>query len=164
MIAGGGNDFVNGANGADRIIGGIGDDTIYGGDGGNYLNGSEGDDSLIGGANRDYIDGEGGDDTLYGEGTRGLLVGGAGNDSLVGGAEGDTFFGGPGADVFHIAGGRNWIMDFDGADRIAIGMNLAQVQAAATQLGPDLHVARAGGVDLYLAGTTLSEIEADNLI
>ena len=143
---------------------------------------------ITGGADRDYLDGEGGNDTLIGGASRDLLVGGAGNDSLVGGAEGDTFFGGPGADVFHIAGGRNWIMDFDGADprrgeadpkrrlrrnwimdfdgadRIAIGTNLAQVQAAARQLGPDLHIALAGGGDLYLAGTMLGEIEADNLV
>ena len=82
----------------------------------------------------------------------------------MGGAEGDTFFGGPGADVFVIEGGRNWVMDFDDADRLAIGMNLSQVQAAATQLGDDLHVALAGGGDLYLANTTLTDIEADNLI
>ena len=93
-----------------------------------------------------------------------MLASGAGNDSLVGGAEGDTFFGGPGADVFVIAGGRNWVMDFDDADRLSIGMNLSQVQAAATQLGTDLHIALAGGGDLYLANTTLTDIEADNLI
>ena len=44
------------------------------------------------------------------------------------------------------------------------GMNLAQVQAAATQLGEDLHVALAGGGDLFFAGRTLAGIEADNLI
>ena len=93
-----------------------------------------------------------------------MLVGGAGNDSLIGGDKGDTFFGGPGADVFQIAGGRNWIMDFDDADRLAIGIDLSQVQAAATQLGADLHIALAGGGDSYLAGTTLTEIEADNLV
>ena len=117
-----------------------------------------------GGAGWDYLDGEGGNDTLDGGAGRDVLAGGAGDDSLAGGAEGDTFFGGPGADVFQIAGGRNWIMDFDEADRLAIGMNLAQVQGAATQIGADLHVALAGGGDLYLANTTLSEIEADNLV
>ena len=164
VIAGAGNDSVNGGAGADRIIGGDGDDTIEGGDGRNYLNGSEGDDSITGGADRDYLDGEGGNDTLNGGASRDVLAGGAGNDSLVGGAEGDTFFGQEGADTFVIEGGRNWIMDFDDADRLAIGMNLSQVQGAATQLGTDLHIALAGGGDLYLANTTLAEIEADNLI
>ena len=59
----------------------------------------------------------------------------------------------------------NWVMDFDGDDRLeGLVMTLAEVQAAATQLGADLHVALDGGGDLYLANTTLSEIEADNLI
>ena len=43
-------------------------------------------------------------------------------------------------------------------------MTLPQVQAAATQLGDHLHVALAGGGDLYLANTTLTEVEADHLI
>ena len=43
-------------------------------------------------------------------------------------------------------------------------MTLPQVQAAATQLGDHLHVALAGGGDLYLANTTLTEIEAGYLI
>lgn len=55
-------------------------------------------------------------------------------------------------------------MDFEDSDQISIGMNLAQVQAASTQLGYHLHVALEGGGDLYLAFTTLAEIEADNLI
>ena len=55
-------------------------------------------------------------------------------------------------------------MDFDEADRLEIGMTLAQVQAAATQIGEHLHVALAGGGDLYLANTVLADVEADNLI
>ena len=162
--------LLGGGPGADTLDGGGGNDKLRclmrepvdGAE--RFRNGSDGDDSITGGADRDYLDGEGGNDTLIGGASRDLLVGGAGDDSLVGGAEGDTFFGGPGADMLIIAGGRNWIMDFDEDDRLAIGMNLAQVQAAATQLGADLHVALAGGGDLYLANTTLTEIEADNLI
>ena len=164
VIAGSGNDSVSGRGGDDRIIGGTGNDTIHGGAGRNYLNGSDGDDSITGGADRDYLDGEGGNDTLVGGGARDVLAGGAGNDSLVGGDEGDTFFGQAGADVFDVTGGRNWIMDFEEADRLDVGMNLGQLQAAATQLGADLHVALAGGGDLYLANTALADIEADNLI
>ena len=163
VIAGGGNDSVDGGAGDDRLIGGDGNDTIDGGAGRNYLNGGEGDDSITGGADRDYLDGEGGNDTLIGSAARDVLAGGAGDDSLVGGAEGDTFFGQAGADVFVVTGGRNWIMDFDDADRLDMGMTLAQLQAAATQLGTDLHVAFEGG-DLYFANTALTDIEADNLI
>ena len=69
-----------------------------------------------------------------------------------------------GADVFVLSGGVNWVMDFDSPDRLDVGMSLSQVQAAATQQGAHLHVALAGGGDLYLANTTLAEVEADNLI
>lgn len=55
-------------------------------------------------------------------------------------------------------------MDFDSSDRLAIGMTLPQVQAAATQQGAHLHVALVGGGDLSLAYTTLPELEADHLI
>ena len=55
-------------------------------------------------------------------------------------------------------------MDFDSSDQISIGMNLSQVQNAATQLGEHLHIELPGGGDLYLAFTTLSEIGSDNLI
>ena len=55
-------------------------------------------------------------------------------------------------------------MDFDGDDRIeGLGLTFAQFQAAATQLGTDLHVAFEGG-DLYLANTTLADVEADHLV
>ena len=93
-----------------------------------------------------------------------MLAGGAGDDRLIGGAEGDTFFGQGGADTFVIAGGVNWVMDLDDADRLSVGMTLPQVQAAATQQGAHLHVALANGADLYLAYTTLTELDADHLI
>ena len=78
----------------------------------------------------DYLTGEAGNDTLDGGAGYDVLAGGEGNDTLHGGAEGDTFFGQEGAGVFVIRGGTNWVMDFDDADRLSIGMNLAQVQAA----------------------------------
>ena len=66
--------------------------------------------------------------------------------------------------MFVIAGGWNWIMDFDGDDRLDADLNLPEVRAAATQLGADLHIVLFGVGDLYLANTTLTEIEADNLV
>ena len=99
---------------------------------------------------------------LCGDG-RDVFAGGPGNDRLIGGAEGETFFGQGGSDTFVIRGGVNWIMDFDSSDKISIGMNLSQVQNAATQRGDHLHIELPGG-DLYLANTILSDIEADNLI
>ena len=55
-------------------------------------------------------------------------------------------------------------MDLDDADRLSIGVTLPEVQAAATQKGAHLHVALANGADLYLANTTLPELDADHLI
>ena len=87
----------------------------------------------------------------------------------TGGAEGDTFFGQEGADVFVIAGGTNWIMDFElGIDRIEVpGMDDAGFRAAASQVGDHLHVAFEGGdpgltpagAGLYLAWTTPAALE-----
>ena len=94
-------------------------------------------------------------------------MGEEGADRLVGGAEGDTFFGhgvaGPDgdADRFIITGGRNWIMDFSpGADWLSVrGISTdAQLLANATQVGDHLHIGFYGG-DLYLAWTTLAELE-----
>ena len=129
-----------------------------------YLKGGAGPDTLTGGAGKDYLAGESGDDVLEGGPGRDVLAGGAGNDRLIGGAEGDTFFGQAGADTFVVTGGVNWVMDFDSSDRLDLGMTLAQVQAAATQLGEHLHVALAGGGDLYIANAVLADLEADNLI
>ena len=182
IYGGTGNDTIDGGDGADIILSGEGDDTTAGGDGndgiwaegGNdtldggagadFLAGGTGNDSLNGGDDADYITGESGNDTIDGGAGYDILAGGAGDDSLIGGAEGDTFFGQEGADTFVISGGLNWIMDFDSSERLSIEMNLAQVQAASTQQGSHLHIDLAGGGDLYLASSTVADIEADNLI
>ena len=170
LLGGEGYDQIRGDEGADKLWGESGRDTLEGGAGADVLGGGDGNDSLRGGAGVDYVWGEAGDDTIEGGAARDLLVGGSGNDRLVGGAEGDTYFGGggspgaSGADTFVVTGGVNWVMDFDSSDRLDLGMTLAQVQAAATQLGEHLHVALAGGGDLYIANTVLADVEADNLI
>ena len=125
---------------------------------------STGNDSLYGGVGNDYLTGEAGNDSIDGGAGYDVLAGGEGADTLYGGDEGDTFFGQEGADTFVIAAGTNWIMDFDSSDRLSIGMNLSQVQAAATQQGDHLHIALAGGGDLYLAWSTVADVEADNLM
>ena len=163
-LGGEGNDTLSGGAGDDHLWSEGGDDTIDGGSGSDFVAGGEGNDGLSGGAGADYLAGEGGDDTLAGGAGRDILAGGAGNDTLHGGTEGDTFFGQEGTDTFVIRSGSSWVMDFESADRLSIGMDLSQVQGAATQLGDHLHVALADGGDLYLAYTTLAEVEADSLI
>ena len=164
LLGGPGADGLHGGNGNDGLWGEAGRDSVSGQDGDDFVAGGADSDELYGGPGADYLAGEGGDDFLSGDAGYDVLAGGTGNDTLYGGDEGDTFFGQEGADTFGIAGGVNWIMDFDSADRLSIGMTLSQVQAAATQLGDHLHVALAGGGDLYLAWTTLTEVEADHLI
>ena len=159
-----GADTLNGSAGNDNVYGEGGDDTVQGGAGADFLAGGAGDDSLSGEDGADYLAGEGGADTLDGGAGVDVLAGGDGNDTLHGGSEGDTFFGQEGADTFVVRGGVNWVMDFDSADRLDIGMSLTQVQTAATQQGEHLHIALTAGRDLYLANTVLAEVEADNLI
>ncbi len=83
IIAGGGNDYVEG---------GAGNDTIYGGAGRDMLHGNGGDDRIYGGAGHDTIHGNDGNDLMYGESGDDLFVnvdrydrvyGGSGRDSMT---------------------------------------------------------------------------------
>ena len=76
VVAGTGNDVVNGnsANnnlrgnsGNDRLYGKEGDDNLYGSSGNDWLNGGEGADTLEGGAGTDILEGGAGADTLTGD-------------------------------------------------------------------------------------------------
>ncbi|MEM9145894.1 MAG: DUF4214 domain-containing protein [Pseudomonadota bacterium] len=84
----GGDDFVQGDDGADTLLGGFGDDIILGEFGNDSLNGGPGDDQL---------------------------QGGQGNDTLRAGGGNDQFFGDAGADVYRIEPGDGAIelSDFD---------------------------------------------------
>lgn len=73
VLAGAGNDSIDGSDGNDvlygelgddTILGGNGNDTLFGGDGADRLIGGNGDDSLSGGAGEDYLESGGGTDTL----------------------------------------------------------------------------------------------------
>ena len=173
-LAGEGDDSLAGGAGDDHLWGEGGSDTLDGGAGSDFVAGGAGNDTLVGGAGADYLAGEGGDDRLDGGPERDVLAGGAGADTLYGSVEGDTFFGQDGADTFVIAGGLNWIMDFEpGIDRIeTLGMDEADFRAAASQLGDHLHVAFEGGdpgltpagAGLYLAWTTLAGLEGVDLL
>ena len=109
----------------------------------------------------------GGDDHVEGGAGYDVLAGGEGNDTLYGGAEGDTFFGQAGSDTFVIAGGTNWLMDFEpGTGRLsATGFETsAEVRAATVQVGEHVQIELDGGVDVYLAWTTLGELADVSLL
>ncbi len=103
VIAGGGNDVVNGDTGNDNINGGAGDDNIAGNGGVDTLTGGDGNDLINGGAGVDTISGDAGDDTLNGSGGADIISGGAGADVITGGAGADALSGGTGRDAFVIA-------------------------------------------------------------
>lgn len=84
----GGNDYLEGYNNADQLMGGTGNDTLAG-YGGN-----------------DMIWGEGGDDTLQGMDGSDQLMGGGDNDALYGGTGNDTLWGGAGSD--YLRGDAGW--------------------------------------------------------
>jgi hypothetical protein len=95
----GGNDYLEGYNGADQLIGGDGNDTLvgyggndtlWGGAGNDLLKGMDGNDQLIGGTGDDTLVGGAGNDTLWGEDGNDQLVGGAGSNVLYGGNGDDT--------------------------------------------------------------------------
>ena len=86
---GAGNNFVNGAQDADRVYGGPGRDWIRTG------------------LDNDYIEGGGGDD---------YLVGVDGNDTVYGGQGNDQVFGSNGNDDLYAGDGRNVVSCGSGAD------------------------------------------------
>ena len=66
LIAGGGNDSIQGGTGWDWISGGAGNDTLHGGDQDDTIFGGAGNDVIYGGRQMDYLEGGAGADTIYG--------------------------------------------------------------------------------------------------
>ena len=117
IIAGAGDDLIDGAGGDDTIFGAAGNDTVFafdgndsiqGGDGDDVLSGESGndallgetgDDVLMGGENDDYLDGGEGRDFLNGQRGNDALVGRAGDDALEGESGQDLLVGGEGKDI-----------------------------------------------------------------
>jgi len=89
VYGGGGDDFLAGGRGDDRLSGGNGDDTILGGRGRDKLNGGNGDDFIDGGRGCDDIIGGDGDDNLKGGRCADTLTGGEGDDDIFGGCGND---------------------------------------------------------------------------
>lgn len=99
-----GNDFIEGTQQHETILGYAGHDYLVGGDGNDVIVGDAGDDALFGG---------GGDDTLQGGEGDDYIDPGTGSDALMGGAGNDTYVVGPGT-------GRAQIIDTDGANRLVM--------------------------------------------
>ncbi|MET3339213.1 beta strand repeat-containing protein [Bradyrhizobium ottawaense] len=144
---------VNLANGTVDGDSSVGHDTILGGV-----------TSVAGSNFNDTITGSGGNDQLFGNGGNDLLSGGAGNDGLNGGIGADTF-------VYAAGGGADTIGDFLQADADKIDLTgipgvstLADVQALATQQGPNTVINFGNGDTLTLLNVTLSNLTAADFI
>ncbi|MCZ4305667.1 calcium-binding protein [Zoogloeaceae bacterium G21618-S1] len=126
VMAGAGNDTVNGLGGDDRL---------YGEDGTDNLNGGNGADELYGGADND---------TLYGGNDDDVLTGGAGNDYLSGDAGSDTY-------VFGRGDGQDTIYNYDTAagskDALKFDAGIAADQLWFSRVGNDLEVSVVGATD-----------------
>ncbi|WP_246079413.1 Hint domain-containing protein [Parasedimentitalea maritima] len=99
IVAGAGNDTVEGHFGTDVIFGGADDDDLYGMQGNDAIDGGTGDDWLDGGAGRDILAGGDGNDTISGssddaEDGGDLMFGQDGDDSFVNIGQGEVIYGG----------------------------------------------------------------------
>lgn len=114
VLAGVGNDAIDGGKDHDTIYGGAGNDAIAGGSDMDKLWGDSGNDTLWGGTENDSLYGGNGHDVLHGGDGVDNLEGGSGNDTLYGGWGIDALLGGVGAD-------RLW--GGSGNDRLSGGGN-----------------------------------------
>ncbi|NRB17009.1 MAG: Hint domain-containing protein [Rhodobacteraceae bacterium] len=99
IVAGAGNDTVEGQYETDVIFGGSGNDELYGNGGNDAIDGGTGDDVLDGGAGRDILAGGDGNDTISGgndDAADGgdLLLGQDGDDSFINIGQGEVIVGG----------------------------------------------------------------------
>jgi Ca2+-binding RTX toxin-like protein len=143
LIAGSGNDRVNGSAANNSIEGGAGNDTIVGGAGNDTLRGGAGSDFLdysenssnqgvvVDLSNNQASDGLGGQDAVFqfeavlggqgadrmtGDAADNLLDGGAGGDTLDGGAGNDVLDGGVGSDALLGGAGNDILLGGVGDD------------------------------------------------
>ncbi|EPX83959.1 S8 family serine peptidase [Salipiger mucosus] len=127
IIAGAGNDGLDGNGQANTIFADFGDDTINGNGGGDYIVAARGDDNIYGGSGNDRIVAGYGNDYVHGDSGNDTILGGDGFDQLNGGSGDDLIFGWQGIDSINggnggdrIFGGRgnDGISGWDGHDRI----------------------------------------------
>jgi Ca2+-binding RTX toxin-like protein len=129
MLGLGGDDTIDGRDGADLIFGDWnttdltvvigGHDDVSGGEGNDTLYGGGGNDALRGNADLDTLYGGTGNDTLHGGADYDVLYGGEGNDRLEGGAEAgryDLLYGDGGDDTLISDGGGDDLIGGTGND------------------------------------------------
>lgn len=156
--AGGGNDIIDGSEGADNLSGEAGDDTILGGGGDDYLNGGAGNNFLDGGAGNDSIEGGSDAESLYGWDGNDILLGNGGADRLEGGDGSDTLVGGSGDDILIGGASDDRMSGGDGADTLTGGAGTDYLEGNA---GADRFVFTADGVATTDTVVGFSSAEGD---
>lgn len=139
---------VDGAEGANRIIGTPNADSLTGTQqedlidalgGDDSAKGAGGNDMLLGRQGRDTLRGDGGNDTLKGNGGDDVLLGGVGNDDILGHGGKDTLRGGGGNDSLNGGVGVDVIRGNGGSDEIDGGPGKDKLSGGG---GPDFFVYR----------------------
>ncbi len=174
-----GNDWIEGGDGNDTLLGGsIYQFTYLTEDGSTYEYGYQGfQDAMLtydAEIQNDTLFGDAGDDQIYGNAGNDFLFGGAGNDMIFGGAHSDKIEGGDGDDLIY--GDVDILLDFDsslqyivyrdevkdaaGDDLISAGNGNDRVFAGS---GNDTIFGGDGNDYIYADGTTLGSEDADNL-
>lgn len=161
----GGNDTLNGFEGADELRGGADDDLLRGMADNDSLYGDAGADSANGNAGDDIIRGGDGSDSLYGGQGRDTVFGDGGNDLISGDLGNDILWGGEGADRFtaRAGGGIDWVVDFSYAqgDRIQLAPGtLYTIASVDGQVFLDL----GGGHGIGLVGVNIASIGSDFVV
>jgi Ca2+-binding RTX toxin-like protein len=147
ICAGGGNDTVDGGRGNDTIHGEEGDDTINGERGSDTLDGGGGDDKVFGSRGSDHIEGGGGADLVEGEQGNDTVDGGAGDKDVVEGNQGDdTLDGG--------AGNEDVVIGSTGNDKIDGGPGDHDIAD---------YAGTGGGLTINLQTDTVSGAEGEHL-
>ncbi len=121
LYGGTGRDRITSSDGDDRIYGEDGDDIIYAGGGEDTVFGGENDDEIHGGDGADFLYGDNGNDTLYGDAGEDNIRGGTGSDSLNGGDGDDLLYGQDGNDILNGDAGRDFLYGGTGFDVISGG-------------------------------------------
>ncbi len=126
LLGGTGNNILDGGAGNDQLDGGAGADTLIGRAGNDALTGDAGDDTIDAGVGDDFINaGEGNDSVLGGEGNDTIFAG-TGNDTVAGGAGDDTIYGQGGTDVVDGGTGNDRFVGAPGTYTYAFGTGSGQ--------------------------------------
>ena len=118
LVGGAGSDRLIGMGGDDVLESGAGNDFVFGGDGDDRIFTEDGADRVEAGAGNDVIATGLGSDIAYGDGGDDYMVGEDGNDRLTGGAGADTLSGGEGDDILSGGEDDDLVFGADGNDRL----------------------------------------------